>query len=95
MIELMDQRPHTEEEIKKKWPNCYVWLHSYEFNQDKPILSRGVPYLIIEEKDLGVVKRRSSEFPQYKKKATISTFPIGPGLLSNYALPGEDYDKKA
>ena len=93
MIELMNQRPHTREEIKKKWPNCYVWLHSYEFNDKNPWLSMGVPYLIIEEKDLGVVKRRSAEFPQYDKKATISTFPVGPGILSNYAMPGEDYDK--
>ena len=94
MIELTSQVSYTEEEIKKKWPNCYVWLHSYEFNQDKPILSMGVPYLVIEENDLGVVKRKSSEFPQYKGKATISTFPIGPGLLSNYAMQGEEYDSK-
>ena len=94
MIELMNQRPHTEEEIKKKWPNCYVCLHSYEFNQDKPILSKGVPYLIIEEKDFGVVKRSTSEFPQYIKKAIIPTFPVGPGLLSNYAMPGENYDNQ-
>ena len=91
MIELTDQIPYTEEEIKKKWPNCYVWLHSYDLNQENPLLSKGVPYLIIEEKDLGVAKRRSAEFPQYKRKATISTFPVGPGLLSNYAMPGEEY----
>ena len=93
MIELINQRPHTEQEINEKWPNCYVWLHSYEFNNDNPLLSRGIPYLVIEENDLGVVKRRLSEFPQYHKNAIIPTFPVGPGLLSNYAMPGKDYDK--
>ena len=95
MIELSNQRPYTEEEVHKIWPNCFVWLHSYEFNQDNPMLSRGVPYLVIEEKDLGTIKRKSSEFPQFKRKATISTFPVGPGLLSNYSLPGENYDKQS
>ena len=92
MIELVNQKPHTEEEINEKWPNCYVWLHSYEFNSDNPLLSRGVPFLVIEDKDRGVVKRRLSEYPQYNKHAIISTFPISPGFLSNYALPGENYD---
>ena len=95
MIELTNERSHTEEEVWQKWPNCYVLLHSFEENQINPVLSMGVPYLVIEEKDLGVDKSCSSDFPQYRKKATISTFPIGPGLLSNYAMPGEDYDKQA
>ena len=95
MIELSNQRPHTDEEIHRFWPNCYVWMHSYEYNQDNPKLSMGIPYLIIEKKDLGVVTRRLSEFPQYDKNAIISTFPIGPGMLSNYALPGVDYGQKA
>ena len=91
MIELTNQRPHTHEELKEKWPNCIVWLHSYENVNGNPSLNRGIPYLVMEEKDCGVVKRTISEFPQYSKKAFISTYPIGPGLLSNYALPGEDY----
>ena len=92
MIELENQRPHSEKEVKKNWPNCYVWLHSYEFNQDNPVMSTGVPYLIIEKKDLGIIVRRLSEYPQYTNNAIISTFPIGPGLLSNYAMSGEDCD---
>ena len=92
MIELIDQRPHTEEEIKKKWPNCYVWQHSFESSSSSPVLNRGVPFLVIEEKDLGLVKRGLSEYPQYDKYAIISTFPI-PAFLGNYALPGEVYGK--
>ena len=95
MIELSNQRPHTKEEVRQKWPNCYVWLHSFERNHDNPSLSSGVPYLIIEEKDLGVENRRLSEFPQYNKNAIMSTFPIGPGMLSNSALPRVDYGQKA
>ena len=94
MIELSNQRPHTDEEIRRIWPNCYVWMHSYEHNQDNPNLNMGIPYLIIEEKDLGVVNRRLSEFPQYDKNAIISTFTVGPGMLSNYAMPGVDYGQK-
>ena len=94
MIELSNQRPHTKEELRQKWPNCYVMLHSFEENQTNLALSTGVPYRVIEEEDLGVDNSRSSDFPQYSKKATISTFPIGPGLLSNYAIQGEDYDKQ-
>ena len=94
MIELSNQRPHTKEEVRKIWPNCYVWLHSFERHQDNPSLSRGIPYLVIEENDLGVVNRRLSEFPQYDKNAIISTFPIVPGMLSNYALPEVDYGQK-
>lgn len=91
MIELVDERPHTHEELKKKWPNCHVWLHSYEVVEGNPALNNGIPYLVMEEKDCGVVKRTIDEFPQYKKKAIIPTYPIGPGLLSNYAFPGVDY----
>ena len=93
MIELIDQKPHTRDEIKKKWPNCYVLLHSYEPNEVNPVLSSGVPFLVIEDKDRGGIKRRLSDYPQYNNHAIISTFPVGPGFLSNYALPGEIYDK--
>ena len=94
MIELVDQKPHTREEIKKKWPNCYVLLHSYEPHDTKHALSRGVPFLVIEDKDRGGgINRRLSDYPQYSNKAIISTFPVGPGFLSNYALPGEIYGK--
>ena len=91
MIELVNEKPHTHKELEKKWPNCVVCLHSYEIVKGNPNLNNGIPYLIIEEKDSGVVKRTTAEFPQYKNKAIISTYPIGPGLLSNYALPGVDY----
>ena len=90
MIELINERPHTEEEIEIKWPNCHVWLHSYEADKENPALSKGIPYLIMEEKDCGVVKRTICEFPQFSKKAIISTHPIL-DFLGNYPVAGEDY----
>ncbi|MCL2015274.1 MAG: hypothetical protein FWG68_03390 [Defluviitaleaceae bacterium] len=76
MIKIENPTYMTCREMRKKYPNCMVWVGKFKDSNETNGNSGGYPFALIEEDELGTLFLDTNKYPEWRPILEFDTFPV-------------------